>query len=54
MEVEIKRKNRYIPYCEMQKKYDLFYEKIEKDEQYRNFIQKYKKLNNMLKNEEND
>jgi hypothetical protein len=53
MEVEIKRKNRYIPYCEMQKKYDLFYEKLTKDEQYRNFMQKYKALSNKLKDEEN-
>ncbi len=41
-----------IPYRQSQKKYDLFYEKLSKVEENRNFIAKYCRLNEQLKDEE--
>ncbi len=41
-----------IPYRQLQKKYDLYYEKLYRLEENRNFIAKYCRLNEQLKTEE--
>ena len=41
-----------IPYRQMQKVYDLYYEKLIKSEDNRKFIAKYSRLNEQLKEEE--
>ncbi|MBR3255534.1 MAG: hypothetical protein IKF97_04900 [Clostridia bacterium] len=39
-----KKQKDEIPYCQMEKKYDLFYLKLVKEESMRNLVEHYKKV----------